>query len=119
LHYREWEPSAPGVFEGETLSLSPDYGYAATRCPWREQFRTVPRCGEIYCRELNAAMVSGFHFGLEANAACSLSEGDRCVFVLSGAKMSREEPPDPADLRDWNYHCGNLLAVYRRVAYNI
>jgi len=99
-----------------------------TRCPWFEAWKAngLLAVGQLYCQEIDAALVSGFNPDLAVDVLTTLSSGAAaCEFVFHDAALAQagrltagQEPgiqPGQGAAMPWEYHAGHLFATLEKV----
>lgn len=93
-----------------------------TRCPWADIFaqRGLKDCGDLYCREIDRAIVRGFNPELELETASTQHYGSCCRFYF-------RQPGIPADTLEQadlltagrgdlsmplSFHCAHVFHVF-------
>ena len=94
-----------------------------TRCPWADLFaqRGIKDCGDVYCREIDRAIVRGFNPELELETASTQHYGGCCRFyfrqsgipadTLDQAEVLTEGRTDVS--MPLSYHCAHVFHVFR------
>ncbi len=126
--YGEWASTeeareASGGFDSQVVSHAPDYEEHIYRCPWAYQFEKMglAEAGVLYCTYLDEAIARGFNPGLTFDVLQSVNDHDCCIHILREADFEPEEtfPADPANIRDFEYHCGHVMCTFRTIAESI
>lgn len=122
--YGEWANTQPVIEEGianksEIVSTYPDYVMRISCCPWATQFDEMglSECGVLYCRHVDESLARGFNPDLKYEVLCSINDHDCCLHIMRGARLLPPPgPKDPANLRDFGYHCGHIFKTFCETA---
>ncbi|MBR4906984.1 MAG: L-2-amino-thiazoline-4-carboxylic acid hydrolase [Clostridia bacterium] len=126
-YYSEWSFTQDfladaGTFFRET-ERGENYFYEVYDCPWNRVYQQLglPDGALLYCRDLDRAIAHGFNPDLRYEVERFEDAPLLCRQMQFDAHLEcdRDYPaPDPANKRDFTYHCGHVLAVFRRVLRN-
>ena len=126
-HYGEWTftqdfLSSAGTFFKET-ERDENYVYEVYDCPWNRVYQQLglPDGALLYCRDLDKAIARGFNPELKYEVERSDNGSLLCTQKQFHALPEKDRSfpaPNPANRRDFTYHCGHVLAVFRRVLRN-
>ncbi|MDR1419803.1 MAG: L-2-amino-thiazoline-4-carboxylic acid hydrolase [Treponema sp.] len=126
LAYGEWEPTA-GAFDINFEAENGVLNETVRRCPWADTWKkhNLPETGEIYCREIDTAIVRGFNSALVLNAESNICGAGLCVFHFHDPDIKGDGIFKQAEelkfrrrgkaVEDFAYHCGHLWTVFTGV----
>ncbi len=103
----------------EVESVSPDYIYKITACPWYVQFEKMGalEAGAVYCAEIDEALYRGFNPEIGFTAQCNLSKDGFCRHVTPNVFL--DEAPHIQQRNElahtFDYHCAHLYWSYNRI----
>jgi len=126
--YREWDGTEEIRRQGdggrsEVVCAGPDYVTHIYACPWHAKFREMglEEAGMAYCSDLDASICRGFHPGLNYKTTQTLYTHDFCIQVVehSGLEDGQDLTPDPANMKDFEYHCAHSYWTYRKITASI
>ncbi|HPF18519.1 MAG: L-2-amino-thiazoline-4-carboxylic acid hydrolase [Bacillota bacterium] len=119
--YGEWQSTETaseimGGFQSRVLSVSPDHEEHIDRCPWAWQFDQMGlrECGVVYCTHLDRAIARGFNPYITFDVPQSVNDHDCCIQIMreAGFEEGQVFTKDPANIRDFEYHCGHVYKVF-------
>ena len=121
--YGEWDDPR-GESKSEVAAFEPNYKTNVVICGWCEAWKKygLLEWGKVYCDHADYWLVRGFNpqLKLEMGKILSRSEGC-CEFNWLGCKFRdasevsrRRREKIPRVTKDFLYHCGHLLAAFRR-----
>lgn len=123
--YGEWQNTEEIIEEGcpvtiEMQGVTPDAVMHVTKCPWNEQFKEMglaETAGATYCAHLDIAIARGFNPYLVYEVDQTLNLSDHCVHRLKDSGFEGKPPVvrDPANMRDFEYHCAHTYWAYRHI----
>ena len=126
-YYSEWSFTKDfladaGTFFRET-ERGENYFYEVYDCPWNRIYQqlNLPDGALLYCRDLDKAIAHGFNPDLRYEVERFEDAPLLCRQMQFDAHLDRDQDypaPDPANQRDFTYHCGHILAVFRQVLWN-
>ena len=126
-YYGEWSfsgdfLSTAGTFFKET-EKSENYVYEVYDCPWNRVYQELglPDGALLYCRDLDKAIARGFNPDLAYEVERFDNAPLLCRQMQFHALLEKDSAfpaKDPANQKDFTYHCGHILAVFRRVLRN-
>lgn len=124
FRYGEWRPSEYSQSlqrpKAEVLSYSPDYVIAIPNCLWHDQFQEMglSEAEEIYCAEIDKAIVHGFSPELEFVTEQTLRDHSCCIQRACGACLNSSAMPRRKEeyVRDFGFHCANSFYAYKKAA---
>jgi hypothetical protein len=121
----EWSaPDCP--HEAMTIQHTPQWQRIVTVCPWNDAWRAegLQRCGWLYCRDIDRALVQGYSPDMEYSVSRTLPEGEPCCeFVAIGYGLTDDEMArlevlharvGSTAVMPWEYHLGHLYWTMRR-----
>jgi len=128
-YYGEW------AYTPESMAEMEQMGRAATEmsvendnlhmkihyCPWSNQYLDMGLLdGALaYCEDLDIAIARGFNPHLTYTVDKVMHEGkDFCLQCQMCAHMGEEAaygPKDPANIKDFGYHCGHIYKTFTQV----
>lgn len=120
--YREYgelirTPDAPETIL-EVESVSPDYVYKITACPWHVQFEKMGalEAGSVYCAQIDEALYRGFNPDIEFTAPHNLSRDGFCRHVTANVFLDEAPHVKQKDelAHTFDYHCAHLYWSYNR-----
>jgi len=121
--YREYSELIRTADAPETVleveSVSPDYIYKITACPWYVQFEKMGalEAGAVYCAEIDEALYRGFNPEIGFTAPCNLSKDGFCRQVTPNVFL--DEAPHIQQRNElahtFDYHCAHLYWSYNRI----
>ena len=126
LLYGEWIPE-PTLMDQYDLSPSPTLISRVTKCPWCTYWNEagVLKYGQIYCKYVDEALVTGFNPALTLEVKGNLSQGNEfCEFIWHGANKAPEIATYMKQKRailgnsckkSWEYHTGHLYSTFSRI----
>jgi len=137
FNYGEWKASPPDVLpegcsawtqQAQWVEKAPRAHERITRCPWHEAWKAngLLAVGQLYCQEIDGALVSGFNPALAVDVLATLSSGAAaCEFIFHDAKPIQPDsltagqkpvlqPGQPTQM-PWEYHAGHLFATLEKV----
>ena len=124
FRYREWQPSE--YYRSLHLPSSRsergerDYVITIPACLWHEQFKEMelPEAEEIYCAEIDRAIVRGFNPQLHFETVQTLARCDSCIQKAYGAAIRQEDDLSVKEeyIRDFAFHCANSFYAYEKAA---
>jgi len=153
--YGEWKASPPEALppgcsawtqQAQWVEKAPtdrERSELVTRCPWNEAWKAngLLAYGQLYCQEIDAALVSGFNLALPSRTGvppllaartvavdvlATLSSGAAaCEFVFRDASLTQPDrliagqeadiQPGQSAAMPWEYHAGHLFATLEKV----
>ena len=126
-YYGEWSfteefTSTAGEFFVET-ERGENYVYEVNDCPWNRVYQEqgLPDGALLYCQDLDRSIARGFSPALRYEVERFADRDILCRQVQYDAKLDKDAgfpPADPANKKDFNYHCGHVLSVFRTVIGN-
>lgn len=126
-YYSEWSFTQDfladaGTFFRET-ERGENYFYEVYDCPWNRIYQQLdlPDGALLYCRDLDKAIAHGFNPDLRYEVERFEDAPLLCRQMQFDAHLDRDRDypsPDSANKRDFTYHCGHILAVFRQVLWN-
>lgn len=124
FRYGEWRPSMYSQClphePVEVLSYAPDYVIAIPDCLWHEQFQEMglAEAEEIYCAEIDKAIVHGFSPELEFITEQTLRTHPCCIQRACNACLNSSDMPRRKEeyVRDFGFHCANSFYAYKKAA---
>ena len=126
-YYGEWSftedflSTAPGFFE-ET-EKSENYVYEVKDCPWNRVYQELglPDGALLYCKDLDRAIARGFSPALKYEVERFPEGPILCRQIQYDARLDKDAgfpAPDPANKKDFVYHCGHIFAVFKTTLAN-
>ena len=126
-YYSEWSFTEDflrdaGTFFKET-EKGENYFYEVYDCPWNRIYQQsgLPDGALLYCRDLDKAIARGFNPALRYEVERFEGAPLLCRQMQFDARLERDAEypaPDPANKKDFTYHCGHVLSVFRQVLHN-
>ena len=122
--YGEWVNTKTTIDAGESnqstpVTLSPDFEYKVTRCPWAVEFKDLgmQEAGVCYCTHLDKAIARGFNPYLTFEVPQSMHDHEYCIQIMRGAdfKEGQEFKRDPKNLKGFDYHCGPSYKTFSQI----
>lgn len=124
--YSEWKPT-PELSEivkevkGNTVHIN------CYKCPWNAVFEEnqLLEAGEVYCKEIDKAIVRGFNPGLKFELRSFLHDDDCCRMCFIGVKdvdkaiNNIEKKNRETYIMSFHYHCGHVFKAFQRTSIDI
>lgn len=120
--YGEWTYTEEGTkglntdakvsVEGEDLKL------VAYNCPWAAQYKAMglEDGGYDYCDDLDESIARGFNPDLTYDVTQTQYHGvETCIHYQRNARLEKDVPKDPANLRPFEYHCAHVYHTFARL----
>lgn len=114
--YGEWVPSQEAL-ETKTASMmdvksiSPDFEYHVTVCPWYFQFQEIDakEAGAVYCSCLDEAINQGYNGAIDFHTIQTMHQGDCCIFRINQSGVTPETKMDRhmEFVKGFDYHCAH------------
>ena len=121
--YGEWDDHK-GETESEIAAMEPNYKTNVLVCGWCEAWKKygLLEWGKIYCDHADYWLVRGFNPHLRLEMGKILSRGDDscefnwlgCNFRDASEASRRRREKISRVTKDFLYHCGHMLATFRR-----
>ena len=122
--YGEWTVSEEAVAAGtasktEMVSISPDYEYHVTVCPWFLAFQEfgAQKAGALYCAYLDEAINQGFNGGIQFHTVQTKHQGDCCIFRVENAGLTPETSREKhmEYVKSYEYHCAHVYYAFGEI----
>ncbi len=118
----------PDTFEMKIVERIPHARIRIHRCPWYAAWKEngLLAVGQLYCSEVDQALVRGFNPDLQVDVISTLPSGATyCEFVYHDATITipnylliqyrRAISPGMKAVKSWDYHVGHLFTTLEKV----
>ena len=127
LAYGEWQ-AGPGETSQQVIAKVPHVVAHVHKCPWHETWmeNNLLPYGQLYCQEVDKALMRGFNPDLQIDVNGTKSEGEKhCEFVFHDANLGfintlllgyrKAIRPAGNAVMPWDYHLGHLYKTMSEV----